>query len=214
MPGVYAALVISDTGQGMDEATKARIFEPFFTTKEVGKGTGLGLSTVFGIVKQSGGHILVYSEAGHGTTFKILLPRIEEGAEPDVPISPSVARGTETILVCEDNHEIRALVRAALISQGYAVLESSSAPEAMQFSTRYTGPIQMLLTDVVLQHGNGPDLAVEFQAARPEAKVLFMSGYTDTGILKNGVVDPGVQFLQKPFTPTSLHRKIREVLDA
>jgi signal transduction histidine kinase/CheY-like chemotaxis protein len=213
-PGVYAALVITDTGQGMDEATKARIFEPFFTTKEVGKGTGLGLSTVFGIVKQSDGQILVYSEEGHGTTFKILLPQIDAVPEPDAPTSAIVASGTETILICEDDEEIRTLIRAALVSHGYTVLESSSAPEAMQFSTRYTGPIQMLLTDVVLQHGNGRDLATEFHAARPEAKVLFMSGYTETGILKNGVVDPGVQFLQKPFTPRSLHQKIREVLDA
>jgi signal transduction histidine kinase/CheY-like chemotaxis protein len=212
-PGVYVVLAITDSGQGMDEATKARIFEPFFTTKDPGKGTGLGLSTVFGIVKQSGGHILVYSEVGHGTAFKILLPQIETVAEPETPTERMPSSGTETILLCEDDEQVRALVRSTLTANGYTVLEASSMPEAVLYTTRHTGRIHLLLTDVVLQQSSGRDLATALQAALPEIKVLFMSGYTESGILAQGVLDPGVRFLQKPFKPQDLCRKIREVLD-
>jgi signal transduction histidine kinase/CheY-like chemotaxis protein len=212
-PGVYVVLAITDSGQGMDEATKARIFEPFFTTKDPGKGTGLGLSTVFGIVKQSGGHILVYSEVGHGTAFKILLPQVETVAEPETQTERMPSSGTETILLCEDDEQVRALVRSTLTANGYTVLEASSMPEAVLLTTRHTGRIHLLLTDVVLQQGNGGELATALQAALPEIKVLFMSGFTESGILTRGVLDPGVRFLQKPFTPQDLCRKIREVLD-
>lgn len=211
--GEYATLTISDTGHGMDQATQAQIFEPFFTTKELGKGTGLGLSTVFGIVKQSGGHVLVYSEVGYGTTFKILLPRVDEVAERTSPADQTAGFGTETVLVCEDNAEVRALVREGLTAFGYTVLETSSSPEAVQVSTRYSNRIHMLLTDVVLQLGSGPDLAREIQATRPEIKVLFMSGYTESGIFNRGVLNPGVHFLQKPFTPRTLCQKVRQVLE-
>jgi signal transduction histidine kinase len=212
-PGVYVVLAITDSGQGMDEATKARIFEPFFTTKDPGKGTGLGLSTVFGIVKQSGGHIQVYSEVGHGTAFKIFLPRIDTVAETEATTERMPSSGTETILLCEDDEQVRALVRSALAANGYTVLEASSMSEAMLLGTRHTGRIHLLLTDVVLQEGNGGDLATALQAALPGIKVLFMSGYTEGGILTRGVLDPGVRFLQKPFVPQALCRKIREVLD-
>ena len=212
-PGEYVFLAITDSGQGMDEAIKARIFEPFFTTKDPGKGTGLGLSTVFGIVKQSGGHIQVYSEVGHGTAFKIFLPRIDAVAEPEAPAERMSGSGTETILLCEDDEQVRALVRATLTANGYTVLEASSVPEAVLFTTRHTGRIHLLLTDVVLKQGNGGELATALKASLPGIKVLFMSGYTESGILTQGVLEPGVRFLQKPFTPELLCRKIREVLD-
>ena len=212
-PGAYVVLAVTDTGSGMDEATRVRIFEPFFTTKDPGKGTGLGLSTVFGIVKQSGGHIQVYSELGHGTAFKIFLPRIEAVPSPESASERKPGSGTETILLCEDDAQVRALVRAELASYGYTVLEASSMPEAVLFTTRYTGRIHLLLTDVVLRQGSGQDLATALLEAFPGIKVLFMSGYTESGIITQGVLDPGVRFLQKPFTPQALCRKVREVLD-
>jgi signal transduction histidine kinase len=212
--GTYVVLSITDTGHGMDAPTKARIFEPFFTTKEQGKGTGLGLSTVFGIVKQSGGHVLVYSEVGQGTTFRVLLPRVEETVAPGLPVGETAGSGTETVLLCEDNEEVRLIVRAALSSHGYTVIEASSAPEALLFCTRYTGPIHLLLTDVVLHQGSGPELAAEVRSALPEVKVLFISGYAENAVLMRGVLEEGQQFLQKPFTPNVLCQKVRAVLDA
>jgi signal transduction histidine kinase len=212
-PGAFVVLSMTDTGHGMDAETQSRIFEPFFTTKEMGKGTGLGLSTVFGIVQQSGGHILVYSEVGQGTTFKILLPRIESAVAAQSSSMSTAVDGTETVLLCEDDEKVRALVRAALSAHGYTVLETSSAEEAVLFSTRYTGRIHLLLTDIVLRHGSGRELAAEMQTALPELRVLFMSGYTEAGILNRRALDPGAHFLQKPFTPIALCRKIREVLD-
>ena len=212
-PGEYVFLAITDSGQGMDEATRARIFEPFFTTKDPGKGTGLGLSTVFGIIKQSGGHIEVYSEVGHGTAFKIFLPRIDADAEPETPTERMPDSGTETVLLCENDEQVRALVRSTLTANGYIVLEASSVPEAVLLTARHTGRIHLLLTDVVLQQSNGGELATALRAALPEVRVLFMSGYTESGILTRGGLDPGLRFLQKPFTPQALCRKVREVLD-
>lgn len=207
VPGPYVMLAITDTGQGMDQGTLAHIFEPFFTTKEMGKGTGLGLSTVFGIVKQSGGHIWVYSEPGRGSTFKVYFPRVEGVPDTAPKGEAAAARGSETVLVCEDDEKIRALVRTALANSGYTVLEAGSAPEALLFHSRYTGPIHLLLTDLVLPEMSGHELARQMQSMLPGIKVLFMSGYPDT------VLDPGVAFLQKPFTPGVLCRKVRETLD-
>jgi signal transduction histidine kinase len=206
-PGAYVMLAITDTGHGMDEETKTHIFEPFFTTKELGKGTGLGLSTVFGIVKQSGGTICVYSEPGQGTTLKVYFPRVE-GVPEMAPKAEAVGpRGTETVLVCEDDEKVRALIRTVLAAHGYTVLEAGSAREALLFRSRYTGPINLLLTDLVLPQVNGRELANQMLAILPGIKVLFMSGYSET------VLGPGVDFIQKPFAPEALCRKIREVLD-
>ena len=169
-------LAITDTGHGMDEETKAHLFEPFFTTKELGKGTGLGLSTVFGIVKQSGGTIWVYTELGHGTTFKVYFPRVE--GVPDLAPKPEEVgpRGSETVLVCEDDEKVRALIRTVLAAHGYTVLEAGTAREALLFRSRYTGPIDLLLTDLVLPQVSGRDLGRQLQAILPDVKVLLMSG--------------------------------------
>ncbi|HWR50547.1 MAG TPA: ATP-binding protein [Bryobacteraceae bacterium] len=213
-PGAYVLLAISDNGHGMSEETKARIFEPFFTTKEPGKGTGLGLSTVFGIVKQSGGNIWVYSEVGHGTTFKIYLPRIEKAGEELLTTELLAPRGSETVMVCEDDEKVRLLVRTILASLGYTVLEAATAEEALLFQNRYAGPIDLLLTDIVMPRMNGRDLADRLRSLMPDLKVLFMSGYTETGIIHHGALGQGFEFLQKPFTPENLGRKVRDVLDS
>ena len=214
-PGAYVMLAVSDTGVGMDATTQARIFEPFFTTKEKGKGTGLGLATVYGIVKQSGGWIWVYSEPGHGTSFKVYFPRASEAAAPVAPspASPLSVRGSETVLVVEDDEMIRNLVQKVLKANGYTVLVAAGGRDAERVAGQHPGPIHLLMTDVVMPGMNGREVAQRLAAARAGIRVLYLSGYTDDAIVHHGVLKPGVAFLQKPFTPAVLGRKVREVLD-
>ncbi len=212
-PGSYVTLAVTDTGIGMTPETLARIFEPFFTTKEVGRGTGLGLATAYGIVKQSNGHITVYSEPGHGTTFRVYLPNAEGDVAAAVAIETSAPSGTETVLLVEDDLNLRTLAREILQQQGYIVLEAEDAADALRIADQYAGSIHLVITDVVMPKMNGPTLARAIQEHRPDAKVLYMSGYTDDAIVRHGVLEPGTPFLQKPFTPGTLARKIRQVLD-
>jgi PAS domain S-box-containing protein len=214
-PGPHVMLAVSDTGLGMDPETLGSIFEPFFTTKEKGKGTGLGLATVYGIVKQSAGSIWVYSEPGQGTTCKIYFPCIEEPmpeAEP-ARVRAELAKGSETILVVEDEEGVRSLVCETLKSKGYNVLDARGPSEALTIVEHYVEPIHMLLTDVVMPQMSGKELAKRLSTVRPGAKVLYMSGYTDDAIVRHGVLEAGTFFLQKPFVPSILLRKVREVLD-
>ena len=215
IPGRYVMLAVSDTGVGMDAQTKARIFEPFFTTKEKGKGTGLGLSTVYGIVKQSGGYVWVYSEPGHGTTFKLYLPRVDAPAEPQAPPRETATlTGTETILLAEDDDILRPLTKGLLAKLGYTVLDAESAEQALAVAGARQGPIHLLVADVVMPGASGRELARRLAQSRPETRVLYVSGYTDDAIVHHGMLEPGLKFLQKPFTPAALARKVREVLDA
>jgi PAS domain S-box-containing protein len=214
VPGRYVMLAVSDTGTGMTPETRARIFEPFFTTKEKGKGTGLGLSTVYGIVKQSGGYVWVYSELGRGTTFKIYLPRVDAAPDTLLPArEPSTVAGTETILLAEDDAVLRPLAKGLLEKLGYRVLDAADAVEALEAARQYTEVIHLLLTDVVMPGASGRELARQLESHRPDVKVLYVSGYTDDAIVHHGMLEPGLNFLQKPFTPASLARKVREVLD-
>jgi two-component system, cell cycle sensor histidine kinase and response regulator CckA len=214
-PGAYVLLAVSDTGMGMDADIIEHIFEPFFTTKEVGKGTGLGLSMAYGIVKQSGGYIWVYSEVGKGSTFKIFLPRVDEQAEAyraEPGQATAAARGSATILLAEDADEVRALASEILEYSGYEVLSATTGAEALSLCETNKSPIHLLLTDVIMPEMSGPELAQQLQRLHPEMRVLYMSGYTQDAIVDHGVLREGTHFLQKPFTPDSLAAKVREAL--
>ena len=215
--GYYVMLAISDTGCGMDKETQSHLFEPFFTTKETGKGTGLGLSTVYGIIKQSGGNIWAYSEPGLGTTFKIYLPRVEKAAKIYKPrLKPKEAGapgGTETILLVEDEDAVRSMVSKILKNKGYTVLEARQGNEAIDICERLEGSINLMVTDVIMPHMSGRELAGRLAPMRPEMRVLYMSGYPDNTIVQHGVLESGTAFLQKPFTINALELKVREVLD-
>jgi len=214
--GSHVMVAVTDTGVGIDEATRQRIFEPFFTTKEIGKGTGLGLATVFGIVKQSGGHVWVYSEVGKGTVFKVYLPRAD--GEPPVlslpPAAITAATGTETVLLVEDDEHVRQLARNILKRAGYQIIDAPNGREAFVASERFSGTIHLLLTDLVMPEMGGRDLAERLAVLRPRMKVLLVSGYTDDEVVRSGGMASGFGFLQKPFTPSSLTAKVREILDA
>jgi PAS domain S-box-containing protein len=212
--GRYAVLAVTDTGVGMDDDTKARIFEPFFTTKGVGQGTGLGLATVYGIVRQSGGHVWVYSEPGHGSTFKVYLPFAPAQVIPDVHAAGVAhAGGTERILLVEDADPLRQVAARILRAAGYDVLEARDPAEARRLAAEAPVPIDLLLTDVVMPGGSGPDLASELLLSHPGLRVLLMSGYAGAGATHGGAVPPQSQFLEKPFTPESLRTRVRQVLD-
>jgi len=214
--GHYVMLAVSDSGSGMDEQTRSRVFEPFFTTKEPGKGTGLGLATVYGIVKQSGGDIRLYSEVGTGTTFKIYLPRVAEMAslpDPAAAVSATAPRGDETVLLVEDEPEVRDLAREILEGSGYTVLQACDALEAVFMAERHAGPIHLLLTDVIMPRQSGRALVERLRPLRPEMQVLYMSGYTNEAIVRHGVLDPDTLFIQKPFSPAALGHKVRAAID-
>ncbi len=215
-PGPYVQLTVSDSGIGMDEETQAHAFEPFFTTKPRGQGTGLGLAMVYGTVKQSGGFIWVYSEPGHGATFKIYLPRVDapvESATPPAPVERP-PRGSETVLLAEDEPAVRAIAQQVLERQGYTVLAAPSGADALALAAQHGVTIHLLLTDVVMPGMSGRDLADRLTAQRPGIRVLYISGYTDNAIVRHGMLEPGLAYLQKPFRPDALVRKVREVLDA
>jgi len=215
-PGPYVMLAVTDTGHGMAAATMGRIFEPFFTTKGIGKGTGLGLSTVFGIVQQSGGAIHAYSEPGSGTAMKVYLPRVDRAGSPIRPTaSPDASRrrGTETILLVEDEPQVRAVAMTILRRQGYHVLEAENGAGALVLCEEHPAAIHLLLTDVIMQRMSGPVLAEQLGRIRPGMKVLFMSGYTDRAIIDHALIDANAAFIQKPFTPDQLAQRVRDVLD-
>ena len=210
----FVMLAVTDTGTGMDEATKAKIFEPFFTTKQPGKGTGLGLATVYAIVTQAGGVIWVYSELGHGTSFKIYLPQVDAVPSTAAVARVDLPRGTETVLLVEDAAAVRAVARQVLQRQGYRVLEAADGEDALYLAARHQGTIDLVLTDVVMPRAGGRELAERLLAVRPDTRVLYMSGYTDDSVVRHGILAGGVAYLQKPFSPEGLARKVREVLDA
>jgi two-component system cell cycle sensor histidine kinase/response regulator CckA len=215
VPGRYVMLAVEDTGCGMNRETQARIFDPFFTTKELGKGTGMGLATVYGIVKQSGGYIWVYSELGKGTVFKVYLPLVNQSAQPTQQKDPDGTnlRGSETILLAEDSDSLREMTKEYLESVGYSVIESSSGQSALQQARDFDGIIHLLLTDIVMPEMSGPELAAQIASFRSGIKIIFTSGYTDDAIARQGILDPRVAFIQKPYRPKALARKIREVLE-
>jgi two-component system cell cycle sensor histidine kinase/response regulator CckA len=206
-------LAVTDTGIGMEPETLSRLFEPFFSTKEKGKGTGLGLATVYGIVTQSGGHIAVESEPGRGTTFRIWLPQVDEAAEPAPAAGAPVVAGSETILLVEDEDAVRSLLHEVLEGNGYVVLQAASGAEALRVSRAHAGPIDLLLTDVVMPGMSGREVAIMLAAERPGLRVLFASGYTAEAIVRHGVLEPGTDLIHKPFTPDALLRRVRERLD-
>jgi PAS domain S-box-containing protein len=215
-PGLYAMVAVSDTGVGMDAKTQARIFEPFFTTKELGKGTGLGLATVYGVVKQSGGYVWVYSELGKGTTFKIYFPRIDEPVQAVAAMDqgkPELSRRSETILLVEDAESLQELTRVLLKTNGYTVLAAENGAEAIELAEHEDRPIHLLLTDVVMPGMSGREVANYLTAKRPDMRVIYMSGYTNDVIAHHGVLDSGISFIEKPFSQETLMRKLREVLD-
>jgi two-component system, cell cycle sensor histidine kinase and response regulator CckA len=213
-PGPYVLIAVSDTGAGMDENTKAHAFEPFFTTKAPGRGTGLGLSTVFGIVQQSGGTVDIYSSPGKGTSAKVYLPRIDQQEIVESEVSGTKSsKGTETILIAEDDEMVRSLVKETLVRSGYKVLDAAGPLDAQKISDTYRGDIHLLITDVVMPKVNGRDLAARLVKRRPRMKVLYMSGYTDGAVVNNGMLRKEIAFLQKPFTPAALADKVREILE-
>ncbi|HEY7496882.1 MAG TPA: ATP-binding protein [Vicinamibacterales bacterium] len=213
--GAYVSLDVCDTGFGMDENVLANLFEPFFTTKRRGEGTGLGLATVYGIIKQSGGYIAVQSDIGVGTTFTIYLPRTSKEARPtESKPTETPNGGNETILLVEDQPEVRAIARTLLTRQGYTVIEADGGPQALTLVRSQTAPIHLLLTDVVMPAIGGPELARQLRVIHPELRVLFASGYTDDALAQQGVLQPGSDLIQKPFTREALLQKVRSVLDA
>jgi CheY-like chemotaxis protein len=214
-PGQYVMLAVSDTGCGMDARTQSQIFDPFFTTKEQGKGTGLGLATVYGIVKQSGGYIWVYSEVGKGTTFKIYLPQSScEAGDLNPQLQPvQTPTGTETVLLVEDDIQVSKFAAQVLGELGYSVIIASNGKEALEAASRVGREIDLVLTDVVMPQMGGKQLADELKWGNPTTSVLFMSGYTEDAIVQHGILSPGITFLHKPFTPGELARKVRQVLD-
>jgi len=214
VPGSYVMLALEDTGCGMDLKTQRRIFDPFFTTKELGKGTGLGLATVYGIVKQTGGYIWVYSEIGQGTIFRLYLPRVDKAvtiAERE-PSEGEELQGSETILVAEDSESLREMAQEYLESIGYTVFSAVSGEKALQWARDFEGPIHLLLTDVVMPEMSGPELANQMASLRPGVKIIFTSGYTVDAVARQGILDPNVAFIQKPYRPKALAKKIRQVL--
>jgi PAS domain S-box-containing protein len=216
-PGSYVGLIFSDTGSGIAEEIQSHIFEPFFTTKEKGKGTGLGLATVYGIIKQNGGDIFLYSHPGKGTTFKIYLPRVsEEATAKQLPKNPNttIPTGTETILLVEDEDIVRRVAARALTKQGYNVLEAHHGNQALEIATKFEGSIDLLLTDVVMPGMNGRQLAEQLATSRTDLKILYMSGYTENIIVNRGILKAGISFIEKSFTSASLCRKVRDILDA
>jgi CheY-like chemotaxis protein len=215
IPGPYVMMAVSDTGSGIDSETMEHMFEPFFTTKGIGKGTGLGLSTVYGIVKQSGGNIWVYTELGKGTTFKIYFPLVNEsnGQHEKATSSATLERGTETILLVEDEELLRKLGRDILEANGYKVIEAKDGVDALAVCEQLDEDIHLLLTDVVMPQMGGRELAEKLAGKYPAMRVLFTSGYTDDAIVRHGIIDEGTNFIQKPFTLDALSQKVREILD-
>jgi CheY-like chemotaxis protein len=214
-PGSYVLITVSDTGIGMDAATQARVFEPFFTTKPQGQGTGLGLAVCYGIVRQAGGHIWAFSEPGRGSIFRVLLPKAidPDPAQEAVPGSDAVARGTETVLVVEDEHAVRTLAVRALTSAGYRVLQAANGEDAIAAAAAHDGDVHVLLTDVVMPGMNGREVADVLTTSRPGIRVVYMSGYAEDAVLRQGVIRDGLPFLSKPFDAPHLARMVRSVLD-